>query len=285
MFSHIPFICKLSNNHSSTVLFSPTTYSNALFWYDFSDSSTVSNNGNSNGSFKVNDKTSNHHDLSLIDTTKYLQTKIVTGAINGKSVLQTNGTLSNNGSTGMQTTTIPLFNYSSTGAFAIFVIVQPLGGSINGGLISKAVAQPNPFDIRGSYRIIGNGSAYNFISSNTVNLGQSATSPMLLVFTYFRTADTTIKNFFEYKNGNLGTSVNLGNDYGDSILGTRLYIGNRGDGSQCGNHYIGEIIGINANLSEPDRQRIEGILCWKWGLNGSLPTIHPFFAAAPTSTS
>jgi GLEYA domain/Fibronectin type III domain len=47
--------------------------------------------------------------------------------------------------------------------------------------------------------------------------------------------------------------------------------------------YISEIIVYNISLSTVQRQIIEGYLSWKWGLNGKLPTSHPYYSVAPTS--
>ena len=40
---------------------------------------------------------------------------------------------------------------------------------------------------------------------------------------------------------------------------------------------ISEILVYNSTLSNTDRQNVEGYLAWKWGLQASLPTIHPYF--------
>ena len=42
------------------------------------------------------------------------------------------------------------------------------------------------------------------------------------------------------------------------------------------NGTISEIMIFNTRLSITDRQAVEGYLAWKWGLNGSLPTTHPY---------
>ncbi len=40
--------------------------------------------------------------------------------------------------------------------------------------------------------------------------------------------------------------------------------------------FIGEIVIYNTSLSIAQRQQVEGYLAWKWGLQGSLPSNHPF---------
>ena len=45
---------------------------------------------------------------------------------------------------------------------------------------------------------------------------------------------------------------------------------------------IGEIILYNTVLGQSDRQKVEGYLAWKWGLQASLATGQPYLTAAPT---
>jgi hypothetical protein len=47
-------------------------------------------------------------------------------------------------------------------------------------------------------------------------------------------------------------------------------------------HLMNEFIFYNSTLTQFDRQRIQGYLAWKWGLQSNLPSTHLFRAAAPT---
>jgi titin len=47
--------------------------------------------------------------------------------------------------------------------------------------------------------------------------------------------------------------------------------------------YIGEIITYPSDLSDKDRQRVEGYLAWKWGIQNSLPNNQPYKTAPPIS--
>lgn len=58
------------------------------------------------------------------------------------------------------------------------------------------------------------------------------------------------------------------------------YVGRRASNYNSGN--IREIVVVPASLSSADRQRIEGYLAWKWGLEGKLPSGHPYKNEAPT---
>jgi len=46
---------------------------------------------------------------------------------------------------------------------------------------------------------------------------------------------------------------------------------------------IGEIVVTDSMPDEATRQRIEGYLAWKWGLEGDLPAEHPYKSAPPSS--
>jgi hypothetical protein len=48
---------------------------------------------------------------------------------------------------------------------------------------------------------------------------------------------------------------------------------------------VQEIIMFSNAITPFDRQKVEGYLGWKWGLQSNLPVSHPFRAAAPTATS
>lgn len=62
-----------------------------------------------------------------------------------------------------------------------------------------------------------------------------------------------------------------------------LNIGCRGAaGTNPWKGYIGEVLVYNGALVTADRQKIEGYLAWKWGLQASLPAGHPYLSAAPT---
>ena len=44
---------------------------------------------------------------------------------------------------------------------------------------------------------------------------------------------------------------------------------------------VAEVVVCDAALSTGDRQKVEGYLAWKWGLQGNLPGGHPYENAAP----
>jgi len=58
-----------------------------------------------------------------------------------------------------------------------------------------------------------------------------------------------------------------------------------GYSNQFGNSQIAEIIFFNTNLSDYQRQSIEGYLAWKWGLQATLPATHPYSTTNKTANS
>jgi hypothetical protein len=46
--------------------------------------------------------------------------------------------------------------------------------------------------------------------------------------------------------------------------------------------YIGEVVAYPSILLVSARQRVEGYLAWKWGLQGSLANGHPYKDSPPT---
>ena len=50
------------------------------------------------------------------------------------------------------------------------------------------------------------------------------------------------------------------------------------------NGVIAEVVVVQTAMSDTDRQKLEGYLAWKWGMQASLPADHPYKSAAPVSS-
>jgi len=69
-----------------------------------------------------------------------------------------------------------------------------------------------------------------------------------------------------------------------SAAATGFQIGGRhAGGAAYGDKYISEVVGCNTKLSTADRQKLEGYLAWKWGLEANLPADHPYKTTPPTA--
>jgi hypothetical protein len=58
-------------------------------------------------------------------------------------------------------------------------------------------------------------------------------------------------------------------------------IGRTSGGGRYWTGDIAEMLVYNSALSDADRQKVEGYLAWKWGLQASLPVGHPYTSAPP----
>lgn len=62
---------------------------------------------------------------------------------------------------------------------------------------------------------------------------------------------------------------------------TGMTIGNFSTGTQGGSGVQYEIVALATAPSADDRQKLEGYLAWKWGLQANLPGNHPYKLAPP----
>jgi hypothetical protein len=67
--------------------------------------------------------------------------------------------------------------------------------------------------------------------------------------------------------------------------GNALNLGWEGSPQNSWQGLMHEVVLVATTLAAPERQRIEGYLAWKWGLQGNLPVDHPWKAAPPAGWS
>ena len=91
---------------------------------------------------------------------------------------------------------------------------------------------------------------------------------------------TSLMNLWQ--NGTLAASTAFSNGTATAPtqLGISEYFATFGVAPYIGD--VAEIIYYSVSLSTPQRQQAEGYLAWKWGLNGSLPSSHPYKLFPPS---
>jgi len=193
---------------------------------------------------------------------------------------------SNVGAQFTYTSTQGLISYIPAGVFSsgvtMFLVFQKNGGSyipayVDGdGLISRTVSNlASPFDVNGTVRIIGKNSQ----PQGNINGSNIST------FTSNNVWCATITNgsvYNEYSNGTNTISATASPAYYDDVA-SNVTIGTRYDQYVFFNGVISEVVMYNTALNTTQRQKIEGYLAWKWGLQSTLPAGHPFKTAAPTA--
>ena len=116
----------------------------------------------------------------------------------------------------------------------------------------------------------------NFIRLSTVTTTQNQT---FLAVTRTNATTNTL-----YLNGTASTTVTLSGGAVGSFGYTIYWIG----GGPSGNYITGtvsEALYYHADLTDTQRQQIEGYLAWKWGIQGSLPSGHPYKSVSPNITN
>jgi hypothetical protein len=85
-------------------------------------------------------------------------------------------------------------------------------------------------------------------------------------------------NYSEWMNGTSVTTLSATNAYGDNS--NSLNIGARQDLSNWFQGVCGELV-MTTSIAAADRQKLEGYLAWKWGLQANLPAGHPYKVGPP----
>ncbi len=229
------------------------TASQTLFWYDAADQSTVTSSAGKVSSWA--DKGPNGYNLTQ-STSSYQPSYQTTGWNSGTKPYLDWGNVSNAKS---------LVNTTSMNVREIFVVAQFDGGSTFGnfeGLVAPSNASIIIFTgVYSGTSWYPSGTVFgtNFFLNGETAAGAppmpGLASPGLV---HGRTSTlTTIPGF----------TVGMDRDY------NTLNRGWRGK--------IAEVIGYTSALTVSERQKIEGYLAWKWGIQSSLVTGHPYQSVKP----
>lgn len=248
---------------STASLFTPTQISGCQLWLDSSTTFAGFSNGQTISSWT--DKSTNAFSGTAVNSPT-----VQTNGINGLPVVQFNGT----------NQYFDFGNRVNLGTSQIFVFaVCKFNSSADGSIIAKSSYRGNAgrwFLIR----VAGDGGTE--MGADATGAGvvapftDTSTSIQLLTGVWDRSNVIIFQNGTQQNSAPLANSTNLSNT-------DPLYIGaypnGTGTGPQTGfylNGIIGEILVYLNSFTTTQRQQIEGYLAWKWGLQGSLPSTHPY---------
>lgn len=247
----------------------PANLGSALsLWLDASDSSTITLNGSTVSQW--NDKSGNARNAS--QATAAAQPTYTLNGLNGKPVLTFDGINDNMAVN---------YNYGGNAATLYAVAARFSGGNTEQFIFSSYGGTGNliaPMWIKGAatdqWSSYG-GAALSFAPGGVIvpTNGQG----------FILGIDSSITDVVL----NMYTNGALTAQYPGTVRfsggGARNFIGAEVDGaSRFLNGYVTEIVQIESRLSTTDRQRLEGYLAWKWGLEANLPAGHPFRNIPPT---
>ena len=237
----VPLTRQLGNR-----VFLPTNYSGCRLWFDANDPNSVVLSGSSVTQWT--DKSGNANNASIsTGTPTYVSNGIVF--------------------TGSQLFNTPL--NSSMNTQSIFIITSPTSTATGDILGVNSSVIPSGFEVQTSnyqQKVIGFGNATPFtgatLTSNVRCLYGSILNGGAASFIYLNGTQT----------GTIGSTTTV-SGAGTVTLGGYTYL------TSSGFFYSGtvnEIVLYNIILTTTQRQQVEGYLAWKWGLQGSLPSNHPF---------
>ena len=248
-----------------------TIYSNAVsLWLDAADRSTFSNSGLSN--VQWNDKSGNNRHAtnnggaggSVASNITY-----VTDSQNGLAGVQIVNSSSTNGL--ITPANFPLYSAQQVS----FFVVARLTGGPSAGFISNL----NTYALWSIDVNISNLTSYVGTSANiTTQLTSSTINLLATTFLISLTiTPTSFARGFQtlYVNGtsrSSGTGTIPTNQNSSLIL-------SRDNNNNTTTYY--EVIAFANAISDVERQQLEGYLAWKWGIQTSLPTTHPYYRIRP----
>jgi hypothetical protein len=273
----IPFAYTSSLGFGITNLpFSPSSLTNLALWLDATQITGYSNN---QALTTWVDASPNTRSNAAVNSPTY-QTNI----LNSQPVVRFNGGLSQYFDFGNY------LNFGTAPGIAIFAVASYSNASDSSYIIAKSLYGP------GLARW-GLGRAYT--GSNAMLLANTSSSGTVYEVTYADTATGARlhggiwnrSTLTLYSNATqMATTAAL--DGGNGSNAAPLYVGAYGNGAGTGPQTgfymtgtMGEVLTYSNVLTPFDRQKVEGYLGWKWGLQGSLPLIHPFKTAAPAAAT
>jgi len=228
-----------------TAAFHPMLLSNSTLWLDGADSTTNSMTFSGANITVWKDKSSNARNFTASGT----------GATLGTSppglVFTTNlYTSSHNASITANETMFLVFRSTKTSAPSF-----PIGSSAAGG-------RELGFRTTTSFGIVNNGVQWGAQQTATSNV------------TYFCKSTVTSGSATGFSiNGAALSTSNISAFYGS----TTTQLGREGASSFQYEGTICEVIAYSRVLSDGEQRQVEGYLAWKWGLQTSLPSNHPFY--------
>ena len=236
----------------------PLKYSGCQLWFDASDISTITFSAGTTVSAWA-DKSGKSHNW----TSGYLVYSAPTYSSSGKSI--TYGQNQGLGST-------PGFIMGTTNTITVFIIGNILGLTANISLLTATVY--TSFDIVCAASPKGQWNQYggNSPTSGSTNPFTFSGSTFLVTLIYDGTNTTG------YYNGSVVV--------GPGASGTAGFTTSQQWGQQVNNvsgtiFSSNEVVVYNVGLTTDQRQQIEGYLAWKWTIQTSLPSTHPYAYIPP----
>lgn len=240
---------------------------NTVAWYDASDTSTLTTNATGDVS-QMDDKSGNSNHIA--QGTASLQPTTGTRTLNDLNVLDFDG-----GDTMIATPPVSAIDFT-------FIAVGQSDVDANGAFFMMC-DKDSQLIFEGGVRYFAS-SQFGIFTRNTQYYEAYASG-------YPNGSPHIAGGYFEsstsrklYVDGTLATTLTSSSTFSSAI--DRFSIGAYTDSSPGSylNGLIAEVVCFTGGATDT-RQKIEGYLAWKWGLQDNLPGDHPYKSAAPTVSS
>lgn len=249
----------------------PTNLTNLAGWWKADTGLTVS--GSSISAWA--DQSSNSNDYSQANATNQPQQLLTT--LNSLAVVDFSN--SGNAILSMSAADSASLDLNATGV-SIFVVAKPPHGTATGTLINKPDSGQNQQSYKLSLVQSGSDRVLEFTGASATTDTIVASTLAHSIFGLVSDRSNAGTGLFAV-NGTVGATfanINVGSDTSDALT-----IGSAAGGStEKFDGEIAEVVIAGQEVSVADRQRIEGYLANKWGLQIFLPSDHPFRDRAPT---
>jgi hypothetical protein len=237
-------------------------------WYDAADTDTITESGGKITQW--NDKGANGRHLTQTNAT-YRPVRLAAG-LNGLNVIDftNNGNLATNG-----------FPNSSNKTFALIVWRSDIAPDDAGNGAAKLLNLSFDGSNNRCYAGYGTGASYNpnvigyRLADTTIQNSAIPYGTNWMIFGFGRNVNT---NAQDWTNGTQSSTYAISAN--TTCTNQSIVVGGTiGQGYLDGK--VAEIVVFTAVPTTDNRQKTEGYLAWKWGLQGKLPAGHPYKSEAP----
>lgn len=233
-------------------------------WLDADDASTITLNGSTVSQW--NDKSGNEYHFAQAIAAN--QPVYSTGALNGKNVISI---------VSSDSLTRDVIPFNDSGNNSLYIVGNRTGRTASYNvavIISRAAARTRSI-------LFEFGSGY---SGTWGTFDASVTQASGFVDAEYKICELIADqatNAYQFYQG--GTDQGSGGRITTNTVfsSPTCYIGNDEYGSWTEGN-IAEVIFCDEKNSDADRQKLEGYLAWKWGLEANLPADHPYKSTPPT---
>jgi len=265
---------------TGSAAWTPAQLTGLALWLDAADAGTITLNGTDVSQW--DDKSPNGYDLS--QATAVNQPSLVTGALNGKPVIRTDG------NDRLDNTTSSLFRDVGTATWVVVAKYPVATGTGNAALL---MCSRGDADNSTRFMLTANpspGGEFMGVAGrrlDTDSFQPIASSTARIVDTWFievGQADYTNAEANHWTDGAQDLTGAVFQTAGNTEDTDPLSVNVFGSTNILApaNTEIAEGIAIEGPLTTSDRQKLEGYLAWKWGLEANLPAGHPYKSAPPT---